>query len=43
MTGTKQGAKKALRITKQLYGRDFFKICGKKGGNPALLKDGKNV
>jgi len=41
MAGTSKGARKAAKTTKALYGKDFFKINGKKGGNPALLK-GKN-
>ena len=38
MSGTKAGARKAARTTKARYGKDFFKINGRKGGNPALLK-----
>jgi hypothetical protein len=38
MAGTKVGARKAAQTTKARYGKDFFKINGRKGGNPALLK-----
>ena len=42
MTGTKAGGRKAARNAKLKYGKDFFKITGKKGGNPALLKGKTN-
>jgi hypothetical protein len=32
------GGRKAAKTTKARYGKDYFKICGKKGGNPALLR-----
>jgi len=38
MTGTHKGAQKAARTTKSLYGKNFFRDAGKKGGNPILLK-----
>jgi hypothetical protein len=41
MAGTRTGGKKAVRTTKQRYGKDFYRIAGLKGGNPILLK-GKN-
>lgn len=38
MTGTKAGGRKAARNTKRKYGKNFFRITGKRGGNPILLK-----
>jgi hypothetical protein len=38
MTGTRAGGRKVARTSKQRYGKDIFKITGKRGGNPMLLK-----
>ena len=38
MTGNKAGNRKAAKTTKKRYGRNFFRECGRRGGNPALLK-----
>lgn len=42
MAGTKAGGKKAARTLKLRYGKNYFKINGKRGGNPALLKGKQN-
>jgi len=42
MTDTKTGGKKAASNAKLKYGKDFFRITGKRGGNLALLKEKTN-
>lgn len=32
MAGTKRGGKKAAKTNKQRYGKDFYYLLGKKGG-----------
>lgn len=39
MSGTKAGAKKSVEKIKALYGENFFKSIGQKGGVTSYLKD----
>jgi hypothetical protein len=41
-TKRQRGGKQAARTIKARYGANFLRECGKKGGNPALLKGKKN-
>lgn len=38
MSGTKTGGKKASSKNKELYGEDFYKVIGKKGGQRKVPK-----
>ena len=53
MAGTKDGGKKAAKTNKELYGEDFYKRIGSKGGrnghtggfacNPALAREAGKI
>jgi hypothetical protein len=38
MAGTRKGALKAVRTKKARYGKNIFRITGRRGGNPMLLR-----
>lgn len=38
---SKEGYVKRTELIKQLYGKDIYRIWGKKGGNPILLQTKK--